>query len=182
MTMTSNANELIQKLFSEKEIEVRVSNPMPYSDEGGWNAVRWDITFKGKRGSYTCEWKMGTACIDWEKASRLDPQDQALAQPSKNSTVKFRLPEVIGKAIARAIQLRAIKSTPVPAEVFAFCCRESEEAHGRSFEDWAGDCGLDPDSRKAEAIYRKLADDFHALARIVGEDAVAEFSRLASEL
>jgi len=49
--------------------------------------------------------------------------------------------------------------------------RELDRAY-QSFEDWAGDYGYDPDSRKAEKVYRacqKLCSD---LVGLLGKDTV----------
>lgn len=41
----------------------------------------------------------------------------------------------------------------------------------RNFEDWAADYGYDPDSRTAEKIYHKVADQAKGLRHFLGRDA-----------
>lgn len=42
--------------------------------------------------------------------------------------------------------------------------------NARGFEDWADDLGYDPDSRKAERIYRECVRQTKRLARLLGDD------------
>lgn len=42
--------------------------------------------------------------------------------------------------------------------------------NARSFEDWAGDLGYDPDSRKAERIYRACEEQTANLRILLGDD------------
>lgn len=49
-----------------------------------------------------------------------------------------------------------------------------------SFEDWAEGLGYDPDSRRAERIYRQIEDQAEALIRFLGGED--EFERVAYEI
>ena len=42
--------------------------------------------------------------------------------------------------------------------------------NARSFEEWADELGYDPDSRKAERIYRQVEEQAAALRDFLGED------------
>lgn len=61
------------------------------------------------------------------------------------------------------------KTRPTAVEVMDCLCADAagiENATG--FEDWAADLGYDPDSRRAEAIYKQcgeLADELRAFLR-----------------
>lgn len=44
--------------------------------------------------------------------------------------------------------------------------------NARSFEEWASELGFDPDSRKAEKIYRACGDTYRALETLLGRDAL----------
>ena len=50
------------------------------------------------------------------------------------------------------------------------------------FTDWASDLGVDPDSRKGEAIYRECLDTALKLRHALGDTDLAELRRLASFL
>lgn len=53
-------------------------------------------------------------------------------------------------------------------------CLASDAAtweNAQDFEDWARDLGYDPDSRKAERIYRAVEKQAKGLKRLLGDDA-----------
>jgi hypothetical protein len=50
--------------------------------------------------------------------------------------------------------------------------------NARGFEDWAGEYGYDPDSRKAESTWKAVGELAQALAQFLG--GYAELERLAS--
>lgn len=52
----------------------------------------------------------------------------------------------------------------------------------RGFEDWCGEFGYDTDSRKAERIYRSIADDAHRLRVLLGDEAYRELLEDVEEL
>lgn len=49
---------------------------------------------------------------------------------------------------------------------------------GADFETWADDLGFDPDSRKAERIYKACVAQTERLARFLGDDAFTELQEL----
>lgn len=51
-------------------------------------------------------------------------------------------------------------------------CATFENA--RSFEEWAPELGYDPDSRKAERIYRAIGEQYRGLETLLGRDALQE--------
>lgn len=44
-------------------------------------------------------------------------------------------------------------------------------SNGESFDDWAGNLGYDPDSRKAERIYLAIQQQSSALQQFLGDEA-----------
>ena len=52
---------------------------------------------------------------------------------------------------------------------------------GQSFEEWAGDCGYDTDSRKAEETYRTCDAIGRALVRGLGRETVERLREAAQD-
>jgi len=50
--------------------------------------------------------------------------------------------------------------------------------NSRGFEDWAAEYGYEPDSRKAEKIYKAVKRQQDQLERLLGEEAYAEFLKV----
>lgn len=77
----------------------------------------------------------------------------------------------------------AIPTKPKPAEVLARICAESLEVSSDSFEGWAATYGFDPDSRKAEAIYRACHKNAEKLSRLgLDSETVQTFAELSNRL
>lgn len=75
------------------------------------------------------------------------------------------------------------KRIPFPAEDFLQCIAlDCEAINAGCFEAWAEDVGFDPDSRKAEAIYRTCLNYALALRSALGEPQFSNFINLAREM
>lgn len=57
--------------------------------------------------------------------------------------------------------------------LYCLACDASGYDNYGNFEDWCGEYGYDPDSRKAERIYRAVKKQAEQLRRTVGDDAYA---------
>lgn len=64
----------------------------------------------------------------------------------------------------------ALSGPPDPVDVLS-CVLEDVAGYenARSFEEWAGEYGYDTDSRRAEGIYRAIADQADGLRHLLGE-------------
>jgi hypothetical protein len=67
---------------------------------------------------------------------------------------------------------------PSLADVLSSLCSDADAIDAGSFEEWAGNLGYDPDSRKAEATYRECLDIALKLRWGLGEQG---FARLREE-
>lgn len=64
----------------------------------------------------------------------------------------------------------AIKTVKA-ADVISSLCQDATSAeNARNFEEWAGDFGMDTDSRKAEAIYKACKATAPKLRAFLGSD------------
>ena len=64
-----------------------------------------------------------------------------------------------------------ISGEPTAADVLNCLASDSSSVeNARSFEDWASDLGYDPDSRKAEKIFKVCEKQAERLKKFLGED------------
>ena len=63
---------------------------------------------------------------------------------------------------------------PEPRDVIYSLVMDSDVLDAGGFESWAGDLGFDPDSRKAESIYRLCLEHALAMRAALGESGLAE--------
>lgn len=64
---------------------------------------------------------------------------------------------------------------PTAAEILSsLACDVRDIENGSSFETWANDLGYDPDSRKAEGIYRQCEKAYRELGSMLGRENLAE--------
>ena len=64
---------------------------------------------------------------------------------------------------------RNMRIEPVDVDVFNSLVQDSDVLNYSSFEDWADECGLDTDSRKAEQMYRACMTTALALRSAIGD-------------
>ena len=71
---------------------------------------------------------------------------------------------------------------PTAAEIIGSLASESDVLDYATFEDWAPELGLDPDSRAGEAIYRLCMSQALALRAAIGDAALSELRDIAGRL
>lgn len=68
-----------------------------------------------------------------------------------------------------------ISGEPTAADVLNCLASDSASVeNARSFEDWASDLGYDPDSRKAEKIFKACETQAEKLKKFLGDDLYQE--------
>lgn len=60
---------------------------------------------------------------------------------------------------------------PKIADVLDCLASDASSIDGRSFEEWADDIGMNPDSRKGERTYKIIERQSAKLSRLIGEGA-----------
>ena len=69
--------------------------------------------------------------------------------------------------------------TGVPqAEDVLDCLQSDSSVMGMDFEEWCGDLGYDPDSRKAEKMYRETDRQARRVFRFMGREMFDEFQEV----
>lgn len=180
--MEENANAVA--LFIARHGLTLKASPMPFRlpvREGGLDA--WDkdalhfaveITAQdGKailwRGCYS----VGTGLADdWARKSGKTFLLEALR------TIRD-VPRSLAASEARAsIRAAFHKAAPLRLHDVLHSLQMDVSSVEDGFEDWAANCGLDPDSRKALATYEVCAAIRADLRRVLGYEALAEFQQL----
>lgn len=135
-------------------------------------SLNWKITiFRGDHPILTADFFMGCAhCPGYKQRETYDSKEVVKWECEHGR--KGRLYGSIGVAAAGATaQSRAAnKLEPPPGDVLAALVSDGTAVDFSSFEEWASDCGYEPDSRKAEAVYKACLDTGLKLRAAVGDD------------
>lgn len=75
-----------------------------------------------------------------------------------------------------------IKILPKTVDVVASICMDASAIDYASFEDWASTYGYDPDSRRAEAMYKQCVEHGLKLRAAIGDASFAALCLHCSEL
>jgi hypothetical protein len=63
------------------------------------------------------------------------------------------------------------KEVPIPPTLYdVFCSLKADDTYGRTFHEWAGDYGMDHDSRKAMDLYIRCQESEHESRTFFGTD------------
>lgn len=167
-------------LFAGLRIEATAANVRAAID-GDWPNVSTDWTFKAANGkSLQATWRQGIACLDWKKADHLGNRAPlGFYQMAKGKRLLHAKDTLA--VVDFMVSAKCLRNLSEPFDVFATLCRDAVDARDASFEEWAGNFGADTDSRKAEAVWRKGNEDWHALTAMVGEASVRTLADLAAQ-
>ena len=109
--------------------------------------------------------------VDGLHASADGRQRVALDACEKGSFWHVRLHYQGRHLLTRYSMGTAHREPPKCDDVLANLCMDaSGYDNARTFEEWAGEYGYDTDSRKAEAMYRLVAEGAKALRQLLGAD------------
>lgn len=105
----------------------------------------------------------------------------ALRDAAKLAAVPYR--ESVDDSELRAKVREAFKrAAPLPlGDVLESLALDWRGASESDFEDWASDFGLDPDSRKAESMWRECRDGARAARATMGAAVFAEFLDISED-
>jgi hypothetical protein len=111
--------------------------------------LNWKVTLKrGEKAILTTDYSAGMAhCPSYERRITIYVKELIDAECERGKT-KFH--GALGVRDSMADQ----RILPDPADVLYSLLLDAEVLNYGSFEDWASECGYDPDSRKAEKTYR----------------------------
>lgn len=150
-------------------------------------ASHWRVTIVGKepRFAYTCEYSMGAAHrkfkdkVGWI-GSEYAPEQRKLHEVMQGSFAGKPVPAhlwTLRHPNLMQTLLREITEPTPPAlrDVLDSLVSDADGwTNARDFESWCSDYGMDPDSRRAEAMYTACGETAKALRFLVGEAAYNE--------
>jgi len=134
-----------------------IADFIPYRwsrNAGAWESINWRVTLCANGLSvHTVDYAQGIGYLP----KAVNPRNRA--------------------DIATAIETgRTQRGHPLPlpalADVLYSLARDAQAMYTRSFDTWADDNGMDPDSRKAEAMYRECIATATALIATLGLPAL----------
>lgn len=154
------------------EIETKVdallaSWGIPFAARYIGEAVKWEGQttdhFRVSVGKYETDFYQGLG----HRPPQSNPQDGG--PPPRKGTLMYEQLE------------RQRKPIPPTAASVLYCLISDAGAIDQSFDDWAGDFGMDTDSRKALATYEACCDTGRELRRIFTPAQRAELSELLQD-
>jgi hypothetical protein len=127
----------------------------PEKGQKPWRSLNWKVTLKNGRDILTTNYSAGEAhcpsykhnarrTADYEAAINFEVENGKRATPLWFGSSKFK---PSGETIK-----------PDPVDVLYSLVSDSSVLDYSTYEDWAGDLGYDPDSRKGEAVYRECLE------------------------
>ena len=143
--------------------------------------LNWKAIFWAGKAAVTADYSQGIYCI---------PGAQALVRKDgwtiyTYNAVKRACFEGKGYIHGGVLGTNPFFDRPLPKpaadEILHALVHDAEVLNYSGFEAWAGDCGFDPDSRKAEKIYNECRDIALRLRALVGVQAFDELPALLSE-
>ena len=142
-------------------------------------SLNWKVTLKRKdREFLRTDYMQGRGhCPSYKNTAKLSPWEKAETLKKECETGKQQRylanmgVHSGGKAIA----------PPKLADVLFSLSLDSEVLESSGFEDWAGEFGYEPDSRKAEGIYRASLEIALKMRGAIGEAAMQELRQAAQD-
>jgi len=124
--------------------------------------AEFDIPFNTKRDDWPCVgWR-----VRFSKVNKTGPV---------GPIVEFE--HFTGTGIYKDAAVARRSAPPDPVEIL-HCIAMDGRAVDQTFEDWACEFGYDPDSRKAEKIYKACIDNGRKLALILSPELIEELAAL----
>lgn len=148
------ARDEAKALFDSLKLKVSIGFPVGNTRDN-WPNISYAVNFADNRSEFSTEYHLGTGHVKWTIAYATAPNfvTAFIEAKKRNPNASFKDKGAEARAAAWLAAKQNVK--PEPWAVLAAVCRDSLDAHGQSFEDWAANYGYDSDSRKAETIYWK---------------------------
>jgi hypothetical protein len=144
-----------------------------------WQRVKWEVTIRSARGSFATEYSQGLGHLpNWPKCGQPQSFDDVA---DVNETLKTGKICKIGPSGNWFIKGKPLAPPELP-DVMGSLLSDASAADYATFEEWARDMGDDPDSRRAETIFRACQQTALDLNRVVGAALVEQLRPIASEL
>ncbi len=150
-------------------------NVKPGDDGKVWRSLNWKVTLiredrYGPRDVLTTDYAQGIAACPAHKASvkALGSHGSLMRDGAIDQEIET------GRAYREAFNGRGEKLPPPDiCDVVHALVSDASVLDSSTFEDWAGELGYDPDSRKAEATYRACLEIALKLRNGLGESGLS---------
>lgn len=156
-------------------VMLRWNGEVQTSDQG-WEHYEWDcilttkenVAFRGlRRVRMTVEYSAGLAHIEWLRGNSSKPVPIERIKFTGGPGTRF-----VQRAFLKngGMELRSRPKAPTIEDIFTSLGNDADVRNYSSFDEWAESLGYDPDSRKAEAVYRacqEQTDEFESLLRSI---------------
>lgn len=175
MPYTDENAEARAKLLAELAIEYSaLFVPQSVSRNRGDTqpTLNWLVTLKRKGVELTTNYTQGIAYVPGYaeiRALRHQADVQAASKAVREAAETGTYPRI------HANTARVISRSKLPAptlEAVLYSLVSDADAYSQTFEEWAGNCGYDTDSRKAHAAYTQASQSGLVLVRLVGGNPV----------
>lgn len=149
-----------------------------------WQSLNWRVTIRRDgRDVLQCRYATGTAWAPanaWSESSQSSRAIKRAAIAAEIETGRRAIPPGPGAGAADVKTGGKPIAPPPVADVLESLARDADVLDAGGFEEWAGNLGFDPDSRRAEAIYRECLDNTLKLSAAIGPAVMAELRLAAS--
>jgi hypothetical protein len=175
--MTDQIDALITSLgLTIESTFVPFSQSRHAKGEQVWKSLNWRVTLKrNAREVMTTEYSQGVGhCPSNRKKA---PAGCRISQSMwEHNATEYEIER--GRIAAMTGyngEILGTKSIPGPkaADVLSSLVLDSSVLDSATFEDWAADLGYDPDSRKAETIYRECLETALKLRAAIGDAGIS---------
>lgn len=176
--MTDTAKAYVDSLTLEYRAEFV---PVQDSRNAGTRTLNWRVSIGRPNGPaiafLTTDYSQGIGHIPGFAASKYSAGrrltlevDSAVRHAIETGRSRFRADGTVASGYT--------KGRPIPApeliDVLYCLVSDSDVLNYASFEEWADCVGYDPDSRKAEAVYRECMNNALRLRQIINLDEATE--------
>lgn len=141
-------------------------------------SLNWRVTLKKDgRDIIATDYSAGVGHCGAYKASMKElghvnsiMHDEAIAQECET-----------GRAYTPGVFRKGEPIMPNPVDVIYSLALDADVLNYSNFEDWAADCGYDPDSRKGESIYRACLEIALKLRNGLGDETLRALQEAARD-
>jgi hypothetical protein len=179
-------NDEAKALFESLGVQCSISAPLPdVKDE--WPNILYNVTFSKDGRNLSTEYRLGVGHVNWKDVKfgtcnlgRLTAdQESAVYTIQRNPGAQLKNKALWASTAANIARIQ--KVAPKPYEVLAAICQDGQDAHGESWDNYAGNFGMDADSIKGRKTYDFCCDLYHQVTALIGAANVAKFAELHSQ-
>lgn len=168
--MSTDTKQAVEAALSALGLSVSVKDgPNPHNKDD-WQGVQFTLdVLKGGKPVFETTYTLGLGYVKLNRGALALTMDERrfLEAWQAKPHAKFRDTDLQTRIACKLA--KAQKLTPNAADVFYSLTMDADVLDYATFEEWAACFGYDPDSRKAESVYRACLSIALQLRNTVGE-------------